>query len=301
MGASVRYTHNLVDVSTLPHERGSPFHRDYRILWIEGEDLLGGGRMWVPCELVHTDFTRPLPTGSGCFPASSNGLAGGNHLAEATSHVIRVDLTHPVFQVPVVKVVIPKEVRFAFQNTDLWEYSTRGRGVLTVRGATGTKVTHDELLEEARLQGEPYHLWRDRALTRLLLDERAGQRGRRLPRSYGAKEAEWLRARRGLSDDRAFRRWLDHFGAEHHMTSLVRYGFALRRIRRCQLAGPDRSVERTATPMGPSGARSWAIEPGQEPGAYPGRSKQDRQRAPRLNDSGASRGDRPRENVTSVR
>jgi ribosomal protein S12 methylthiotransferase accessory factor len=38
--------------------------------------------------VVHTNYTLPLPTGSGCFPASSNGLASGNHLLEAINHGI---------------------------------------------------------------------------------------------------------------------------------------------------------------------------------------------------------------------
>jgi ribosomal protein S12 methylthiotransferase accessory factor len=32
---------------------------------------------------VHVDFTLPLPEGSGCFASGTNGLAAGNHLAEA--------------------------------------------------------------------------------------------------------------------------------------------------------------------------------------------------------------------------
>jgi ribosomal protein S12 methylthiotransferase accessory factor len=43
---------------------------------------------WLPYEMVHTDYTLPQPTGSGCFLASTNGLASGNHLLEATSHAI---------------------------------------------------------------------------------------------------------------------------------------------------------------------------------------------------------------------
>ena len=35
---------------------------------------------------MHTDFTLPLPSGSGSFFMSSNGLASGNHLLEAISH-----------------------------------------------------------------------------------------------------------------------------------------------------------------------------------------------------------------------
>jgi ribosomal protein S12 methylthiotransferase accessory factor len=38
--------------------------------------------------MVHSNFSLPLPTGSGSFVMSSNGLASGNHLLEATSHAI---------------------------------------------------------------------------------------------------------------------------------------------------------------------------------------------------------------------
>jgi ribosomal protein S12 methylthiotransferase accessory factor len=38
--------------------------------------------------MVHLNYTLPRPPGSGCFAASSNGLASGNHLLEALSHGI---------------------------------------------------------------------------------------------------------------------------------------------------------------------------------------------------------------------
>jgi ribosomal protein S12 methylthiotransferase accessory factor len=38
--------------------------------------------------MVHTAYTLPKPTGTGCFIATSNGLASGNHLLEAISHAI---------------------------------------------------------------------------------------------------------------------------------------------------------------------------------------------------------------------
>ena len=38
--------------------------------------------------MVHTAYTLPRPTGTGCFIATSNGLASGNHLREAISHAI---------------------------------------------------------------------------------------------------------------------------------------------------------------------------------------------------------------------
>jgi ribosomal protein S12 methylthiotransferase accessory factor len=38
--------------------------------------------------MVHTNYTAPFPDGHGCFTASSNGLASGNHVLEAISHGI---------------------------------------------------------------------------------------------------------------------------------------------------------------------------------------------------------------------
>jgi len=38
--------------------------------------------------MVHTDYTRPVAPGHGCFPCSTNGLASGNHLLEASCHAI---------------------------------------------------------------------------------------------------------------------------------------------------------------------------------------------------------------------
>ncbi len=78
----------LVDLEALPRLAGSGFHNDRQILWIEGEDLLAGRTRWVPYEMVHSNYTLPLPAGSGCFVASTNGLASGNHLIEAVNHGI---------------------------------------------------------------------------------------------------------------------------------------------------------------------------------------------------------------------
>lgn len=78
--------HSLVDVGRLPRYAGSHLHPAQRLLWIEGQNLLDNGARWLPYELVHTDFTVPLPPGSGAFVASSSGLASGNHKLEATCH-----------------------------------------------------------------------------------------------------------------------------------------------------------------------------------------------------------------------
>jgi ribosomal protein S12 methylthiotransferase accessory factor len=61
--------------------------RDTPLFWIEGWDLLRGRRAFVPFDCVSTSY---VASGRGGLPAtfvlSSNGLASGNHLLEATLH-----------------------------------------------------------------------------------------------------------------------------------------------------------------------------------------------------------------------
>jgi ribosomal protein S12 methylthiotransferase accessory factor len=84
----LRYQHNVVEVEELPRGPSSRFHPNLRILWCEGLDLLSGKNVFVPYEMVHTNYTAPFPDGHGCFAASSNGLASGNRLVEAISQGI---------------------------------------------------------------------------------------------------------------------------------------------------------------------------------------------------------------------
>ena len=84
----LRSSHPLADVDLLPRTTDSLYHPDAPILWIEGRELFTGTQRWVPYEMVHTAYTLPRPTGTGCFIATSNGLASGNHLLEAISHAI---------------------------------------------------------------------------------------------------------------------------------------------------------------------------------------------------------------------
>lgn len=80
----------VVRTERLPRLTISSYHQHATILWVQGVDL--GPReplpvpTWVPYEMVHTNYTLPLPTGSGSFVMSSNGLASGNDLAEAVMH-----------------------------------------------------------------------------------------------------------------------------------------------------------------------------------------------------------------------
>lgn len=82
----MRAEHRVADVAALPQAAGTAFTADLPILWIETEELMGGGRAWVPFELVNANYTLPLPPGSGCFQANTNGLASGNHRLEAINH-----------------------------------------------------------------------------------------------------------------------------------------------------------------------------------------------------------------------
>jgi ribosomal protein S12 methylthiotransferase accessory factor len=78
----------VVRVAGLPRLTLSSFHENLPLLWTAGVDLVDGQRILVPYEVVHLDMRVPLPTGSGAFLISSNGLASGNHILEAISHGI---------------------------------------------------------------------------------------------------------------------------------------------------------------------------------------------------------------------
>jgi YcaO-like protein with predicted kinase domain len=84
----LRYTHPMVDTDGLPRSTGGTFHRDLRLLWIEGHDLIGRGPIWVPYELVHTDYTLSARIGPGRFQTTTNGLASGNEPSEALCHAL---------------------------------------------------------------------------------------------------------------------------------------------------------------------------------------------------------------------
>ncbi len=86
--ADLARDHEMIDLDRLPAIRDGRFHRQRRLLWIEGRNLVDDRPLWLPYEMVHTDYTHPLAPGSGCFHASTNGLASGNHILEAVCHAI---------------------------------------------------------------------------------------------------------------------------------------------------------------------------------------------------------------------
>jgi YcaO-like protein with predicted kinase domain len=78
----------LIDLERLPLRAGTRFDRDRTLLWVEGADLATGEPVWLPYDLVHTDYRLPQPPSAGCFHVGSNGLAAGNTREEALRHAL---------------------------------------------------------------------------------------------------------------------------------------------------------------------------------------------------------------------
>lgn len=76
----------LIDWENLSRRKGAGLTPQSRILWYEGRRLTDDASCWLPFENVHTNFTLPLPAGSGHCISSTNGLASGNDRREALVH-----------------------------------------------------------------------------------------------------------------------------------------------------------------------------------------------------------------------
>jgi ribosomal protein S12 methylthiotransferase accessory factor len=87
-GAAELRGSRLIDLNGLPRRAGRHFDPDRPILWGEGVDLSCGEPVWLPYELVHTDYRLPQPPAAGCFPVGTNGLAAGNTHAEGLRHAL---------------------------------------------------------------------------------------------------------------------------------------------------------------------------------------------------------------------
>lgn len=75
-----------IDLARLPRAADLAMPRNEPIPWVRAEDWRTGEALWLPHELVSTDYTLPLPAGTGYFQANTNGLASGNTVAEAVLH-----------------------------------------------------------------------------------------------------------------------------------------------------------------------------------------------------------------------
>jgi len=78
---------HVVDVNRLPQVTGGRFDPDDRMLWVQGQELRSNAPCWVPYEMVDTDYTVSTTT-TRAFPRTTNGLASGNDLTEASCHAI---------------------------------------------------------------------------------------------------------------------------------------------------------------------------------------------------------------------
>lgn len=86
--AELRRRERVVDPARLPRTASSRYRADLPLLWTWSTNLVNREKVLLPYELVHLDLRKPLPSGSGSFLISSNGLSSGNHLLEAINHAI---------------------------------------------------------------------------------------------------------------------------------------------------------------------------------------------------------------------
>ena len=86
--ADLEGRHAVVDLERLPQTPQGRVSATERVLWVPAVELLNDCPILVPHEMVHADYTHPVPPGTGLFPASTNGLASGNHPLEAICHGI---------------------------------------------------------------------------------------------------------------------------------------------------------------------------------------------------------------------
>src|SRR5262249_13827702 len=76
----------VVDIDRIPMRQGASLHPHQPILWVRALDLMSGGGVWVPHNLVGMDLTAPRDPMNDRFAGSTNGLASGNTIMEATAH-----------------------------------------------------------------------------------------------------------------------------------------------------------------------------------------------------------------------
>lgn len=78
---------NVPNLSDLPWRSDATPSQDRPFNWIEAYDIVEDRALWLPFELVSTNFVQAHHY-QPSFLQSSNGLASGNHLLEATVHAL---------------------------------------------------------------------------------------------------------------------------------------------------------------------------------------------------------------------
>jgi YcaO-like protein with predicted kinase domain len=79
---------DVVAVDALPKTRAAAFDADMPILWTAATDIVTGGAVFVPFEIVHANYTQCESPQSGLLCATTNGLASGNDFLEAVAHAL---------------------------------------------------------------------------------------------------------------------------------------------------------------------------------------------------------------------
>src|SRR5262249_49927236 len=85
--SALRSTHAAADPVELALSAGNTPRHDVPYLWARGWDLIGEEWTYVPYELVSTNFVFP-PGYRPTFSVTTNGLASGNNLLEASTHAL---------------------------------------------------------------------------------------------------------------------------------------------------------------------------------------------------------------------
>ncbi|MCV3272838.1 YcaO-like family protein [Roseobacter sinensis] len=86
--ADLEAEHSFVNLDRLPGTPHPQPPRTERQHWVIAQDILNDCEKLVPFEMVHADYTYPVAAEAGRYPASTNGLASGNHVMEAICHGI---------------------------------------------------------------------------------------------------------------------------------------------------------------------------------------------------------------------
>ena len=87
--AGLKQSQNVIDISGLGTYAESLIQPHTPLYWVQGEDLHQHCDMWVPFDAVSTNYVWPGRGGvQNNFVISTNGLASGNSITEATCHAL---------------------------------------------------------------------------------------------------------------------------------------------------------------------------------------------------------------------
>lgn len=107
---------------------------------------------------------------------------------------------------------VPKRVSYTFEHTHFWEIATLSAGDLDVQADAEDEVPQEALLEELRIQGEPYVQTRRDALLHLLALADARRQGATVSAETHRRVAEEFRRKHGLYQPADVERWLAEQG-----------------------------------------------------------------------------------------